>query len=137
MSDELLHDLEMVLNDPNGRDRWRELGAQLIERERGSDDEEFENVRAHLQQCGAWRFFTATWALVERLFRDKSTQYGDRCDREKVEVFRELCGVVYPKLTVDRFLNEWGIIGRVVNRAGHKKFLPDGSWISNGVRFGA
>lgn len=43
---------------------------------------------------------------------------------------------MYAQEHVEDWMVWYGLVKKEVNRAKHKKFLPDGSWISNGVRFG-
>lgn len=75
------------------------------------------------------------WARVESLFRDREANEGPKRS-EKLQAFRDMAYAHYPYLTVELWMNEYGLVNRVVNRASHKKFNPDGSWTSNGVKFG-
>lgn len=60
------------------------------------------------------------------------------CDvtHERLRRMREAGERHYRLEVVDKWMEWYGLVKRQVNRAKHKKFLPDGSWISNGVRFG-
>ncbi len=61
---------------------------------------------------------------------------GKDVANERLRRMRESGQLHYRLEVVDKWMEWYGLVNRVVNRAKHKKFLPDGSWISNGVRFG-
>ncbi len=117
--------------------KWEHAAERLVSREVGYDDQVFEDVEYMLRSCGAWSYLESVWKRVCRYMADYESMYGvDAGKRRKLAYFRQEAGSVYPESTVGKFLNEYGVLHGFVNRALHKRFLPDGSWISHGVRFG-
>lgn len=72
---------------------------------------------------------------IDHSLRDAIIQ-GVDVTTERLRRMRELGEKHYRLEVVDKWMEWYGLVKRQVNRAKHKKFLPDGSWISNGVRFG-
>jgi len=83
---------------------------------------------------GVWGYCVGLWEEVCRRFRDREVCEGSM-EYEKVCMFRDEFRW-YSREVCDGWLEEYGLVRRIVNRGKHKKFLEDGSWISNGVRFG-
>jgi len=72
---------------------------------------------------------------VDRLLRDKVSQ-GVDVTVERLARFRDSGSRLYCEAVIEDWMIEYGLAARGVNRAGHKRFLPNGQWISNGVTFG-
>lgn len=68
--------------------------------------------------------------------RDKIVNGDAHCQEIEREELRHRGSRMYDRRHVEDWMVWYGLLDRKVNRAKHKKFLPDGSWISNGVRFG-
>lgn len=79
---------------------------------------------------------TKLWKAIERCYRDRESVEGKNFQDIKLKLFRNRAECLYSKEAIDLWLEDYGLVKRVINRASHKKFNEDGSWTSNGVKFG-
>lgn len=76
------------------------------------------------------------WQDIEISFLLREINEGKIFQAEKLARLRDKTLTEVSEITRDLWLNEYGLVNRQVNRAKHKRFNPDGTWTSNGVRFG-
>ena len=132
--------LEQEVSELIDKDKmWADLSQRLVNREVGYDLSDEEDVVYLLKSCGAWKYLGREWLGICLRFSDQELCQGSSkdIDRLKINEFRLRVRTVYTDRVVTAFLQEIGAMDTVINKAFHKKFLKDGSWISNGVRFGA
>lgn len=92
----------------------------------------------NLKDIRVWQRLEKAWKALDRRFYDKA--HNEILDPTLhhnllISLLKSKANDVN-QLAFDTFLLTYGISQRFINRHSSKKFLPDGSWISNGVRFG-
>lgn len=128
------------LKDSADKKEFEQLAIRLVDKimPEGYDLSKPDDTMQELKAINAWELMKKEWEKICNKYADRETMTGKNPELEKIKIeeFRAKLAGLYSQEVINKFLNAFGLLKRKINRASHKKFLPDGSWISNGVRFG-